>query len=563
MPSSLPPALSRPQARWRRRLLWAVGGVLVLEVLYNTVLVTGLLATVINRATHERPKVEWSQAWSLVPGRVHVRNLKLHQEDPSATSWRLEMDEVRVNLSLLSLLSRTLRADALDVRGLRVQVRAATQKTDEEKPPRPPPEDPWKVFLHGVQVQGVHEVRVEAVRLTGVTEAAGSLEVVPGHRVTVRQARLRLGAGELAYDEATVARIEQGSGAFSLETKRKGPDEGLDLISGMTGGRFQFTATHPALHELSRRTPDESGGISLKGGEGKLEVDLHVKEGRLAKGTQLKGTAEPLLLSMGSLRLKAPWRFLLDVYTREDGMDRLGLKLTLGPVKMNGGKELVVETPEVLLLLGAKAPALNELPADAQLELHAKQLHATWGSAVLKGHVHVEADARKMSLQRGRVALHGSQVQLREVSVRTGSDEERNWEGTLTFPEASLALSPPSAQGHFSGNFSNAAPFVALLTFKGALPGVLSPLLKANDLGLIGEVSLGEKEGLKVSKVLANGQGLELRAMAQSGGEAPRAVVLVKMGPLSVGVETGTGDTHVQVFNASSWYREKTGASTE
>jgi hypothetical protein len=63
------------------------------------------------------------------------------------------------------------------------------------------------------------------------------------------------------------------------------------------------------------------------------------------------------------------------------------------------------------------------------------------------------------------MALHGSQIQLQEVSVRTGADEERNWEGTLTFPEATLDLSPPAAQGRFSGNFSNAAPFVALLTY--------------------------------------------------------------------------------------------------
>jgi hypothetical protein len=174
----------------------------------------------------------------------------------------------------------------------------------------------------------------------------------------------------------------------------------------------------------------------------------------------------------------------------------------------------------------------------------------------------VEADARNMSLQRGKVALPGSQVKLQEVSVRTGSDEERNWEGTLTFPEATLELSPPSAQGRFSGKFSNAAPFVALLTHKGALPGVLSPLLNANDLGLSGEVALGQ-EGLKVSKLLANGQGLELRGTAQSAGDAPHAVLLVKMGLISVGVETGTGDTHVQVLNASSWYREKTGIPTE
>jgi len=561
MPNSRLPASSRSQARWRRPLLWTLGGLLVLEVLYNTVLVTGLLATVITHFTHERPRVEWRRAWSLVPGRVHVRDLKLRQEEQNGSSWQLAMDDVTVNLSLFSLLSRTLKTDSLEVRGLSVQVRSGTQETDGEKPRRPPPADPWKLFLHGVRVQEVHEVALKAVRLTGITAASGRLELVPGHRVSVRDARVQLGDGELSHEEAVVAHIEQGSGEFSLETQRKDADSGLDLMTGLTGGRFQFTATHPALHELSRRTPGFTG-VSLKGGAGKLEVDLHVKEGRLAKGTQLRGSAEPLLLSLGALRLKAPWRFYSDVYTQQDGTDRWGLKLTLGPVRMDASEGLALETPEVLLLLGAQVPRLDELPADAQLELHAKNLQATWGGAALKGHVLVAADARKLSYQGGKVSLHGSQVQLQEVSVRTGSNEERNWEGTLTFPEAMLDLSPASAKGRFSGNFSNAAPFVALLTYKGALPGVLSPLLTANNLNLSGEVSLGE-EGLKVSQLLANGQGLELRGTAESATGTPHAVLLVKMGLISVGVETGAGDTHVQVLNASNWFQQKTGTPTK
>jgi hypothetical protein len=561
MPLSPQPVLSRAEGRWRRPLFWALGGLLALEVLYNAVLVTGLLATVINHFTHAHPRVEWRRAWSLVPGRVHVRDLKLRQEEASGTSWQLALDEVTVNLSLLALLKRTLQSDSVDVRGLSVQVRSALQETDEGKPRRPPPADPWKLLLHGIRVREVHEVVLKPIRLTGITAASGNLELEPGYRVSVRDARVQLGPGELAYDEAPIANIERGSGEFSLETQRQGPDNGLDLITGLTGGRLQFTATHPSLHELSQLTSRRTG-VSLKGGAGKLEVDLHVKDGRLAKGTQLRGSAEPLLLSVGPLRLKAPWRFYSDVYTHANGTERWGLKLTLGPVRMEGGAGPVLETPEVLLLLGSEAPRLDQLPSDARLELHAKHLQATWGGARLKGHVSVEANARKLSFQRGKVALHGSQVQLKEVSVRTGKNEERNWEGTLTFPEATLALSPPSAQGRFSGSFSNAAPFVALLTYQGALPGVLSPLLTANNLGLSGEVSLGEK-GFKVSKLLANGQGLELRGTAESTGDSPHAVLLVKMGLISVGVETGSGTTHVQVLNASSWYQQKTGTPRE
>ena len=86
-----------------------------------------------------------------------------------------------------------------------------------------------------------------------------------------------------------------------------------------------------------------------------------------------------------------------------------------------------------------------------------------------------------------------------------------------------------------------ATGFVALLTFKGALPGVLAPLLKANNLGLSGALSLGER-GLTVKGLHAQGQGLELFGTADSTGGPPHAVLLVKMGILSVGVEPGTAD---------------------
>lgn len=561
MPSPYLPELSRRPARWRRPLLWTVGVLLALEVLYNAVLLTGLLATVINHFTHGHPKVEWSRAWSLVPGRVHVRNLKVGLQSERGISWQLAMDDVRVDLSVSALLKRTLSTDSLHVRGLSVQIRSGSEKPDGDKPQGPPPENPWKVFLHGIQVQDVHALEVKAVKLTGITSASGDLEVVPGHRVSVQNAKVKLGPGELDYADATVAHIDQGSGEFSLETQRKDAEHGLDLITGLTGGRLQFTATHPSFQELSSLT-SQLAGISLKGGAGKLEVELHVKEGRLAKGTVIKGSAEPLQLSLGALRLKAPWQFYSDVYTHEGGKDRLGLKLTLGPARVDGVEGLAMELPELLVLLGADTPRLDELPADAHLEVHAKQLQTTWGGARMTGHVHVTADARKLSLEKGKVALHGSQVQLQEISVRTGSAEERNWEGTLTFPEATLDLSPPSAQGRFSGSFSNAAPFVALLTYKGALPGILKPLLTANNLNLSGEVALGET-GLKLDKLLAHGQGLELRGSAETTAGAPHAVFLVKLGPLSVGVETGAGGTHVQVFNASRWFREKTGAAQE
>ncbi|QRK10503.1 hypothetical protein JQX13_10650 [Archangium violaceum] len=604
--SSLSP-VSRRLARWRRPLLGGLGALLVLELLYNALLVTGLLATVLNLFLG-RLSVDWSRAWSLIPGHVHVRDLTLRQEELNGGHWQLEMEQVEVELSLLSLLTRRLKTESLDVRGLRVLLHTVTPERGAKTSTKASrPDDPWELALYGVRVHEVRELLWNEARLTGITEVTGSLEMTPGRRVLVRDARVRLGPGQLFYQRAAVAHVEQGAGEVTLEVQRQEP-EGLDLITGLTQGRLRFTASLPSLEGLRRLSP-RFAGVVLRGGAGRIEADVHVKEGRLAPGTRIEGEGAPFVLPMvNPLALKAPWRLRADVYEREDGADRFGLKLTLGPVRLEGGAGPALETSEMTVLLGAKSPRLGQpLPdvhlvlraarsnplelrllngwlgpsfqvesgrltleasshanpemegGEAHLELSTEDLQARWGGATLGGRVLVDVDMRKLAFHQDRVTLHGSRVLLRDVSVRTGGrDEAHGWDGTLDFPEATLSLSPLSFKGRFTGSFSNATPFIALLTEQGSLPRVLSSLLTARNLELSGSVSLGA-EGAKVEGLHARGRGLELRGRAESVGGSPHAVMLVKVGPIPLGVEASAAGTHVQVLRPFHWYEQKTG----
>jgi hypothetical protein len=582
---------------------------LVLELLYNALLVTGLLATLLNRSV-ERMRVDWSQAWSLIPGDVHVRDLRLRREDANGGHWELVLEEAEVDFALVSLLKRQLETESLDVRGLSVSVRTVKKEAGEEKPRGSRPSDPWEFLLREVRVYEVRELKWQDARLTGITQASGSLELVPGRRVSARDVRARLGPGQLFLEEEAIAQVEQGTAGFTLEARRQEPEGTLDLITGLSEGQLQLTATFPALGELKQLSP-RLAGTALQGGAGKLEVLLQVKEGRLAQGTQLKGSGTPLVLPLGKLRLKAPWRFHSDIYTHEDGEERLGVKLVMGPVRLEGGEGQPLETPELLLLLSAKPPRLGQPLPDVRLELQAtkanplelrllnawlgpsfevesgratlevssagnpaegrgaahltlgtERLQARWGGAKLSGGVVLNVDALKTTPEHDKVALHGSRLELRTVHVLTPEDQARNWDGTLTFPEATLTLSPLGFQGRFTGSFTNAAPFIALLTHKGTLPQWLSPMLTAKDLELSGEVSLGEK-GAQVSRLHARGEGLELRGKAESTQGSPHALLYVKVGIIPVGVEAGATGTHVQVLNPSGWYEKKTGERLE
>ncbi|ATB33534.1 hypothetical protein [Melittangium boletus] len=613
-PAALPSSVSRPPARWRRPLLWGVLALLVLELVYIALLATGGLARLLNHLIPDT-QMSWSKASSVVPGRVHLENFVLLHEEKSGGHWRLDIDRAEVNVSLNALFRRQFKTESLDVWGLRARIhsvtpeqtgeaRARTQDAEEKKKEKP---GGWKILLHEVRVHGVHELIWNEARLTGIEEVAGALDVESGERIFLHETRLRLGPGELFVQGDAVANVEKGTASATLEARYQG-EEGIDLIAGLTGGRLQLSATVPAISSLQHLLP-RLEGVSPEGGAGRVEVDLHVKDGRLAPGTVLQGSGEPFEMPVGPLRLKAPWRFHADVHTREDGEDRLGLKFTMGPVRMEGGKgrDQALQTPEVVVLMGARSPRLGEALPDVHVALRAARsnplelrmlngwlgpsfqvesgraylevssranpengggeghlslstqgLQAHWGGARITGRVLMDVDAHKLAFNQDKVTLHGSRLLLRGVSVRTGRDNARDWDGTLVFPEATLRMSPPSFRGRFTGSFSNAAPFIALLTQQGAFPHFLSPLLQAEGLEISGVVALGEG-GAKLSTLRARGEGLELRGQAESAGGATRAVLLVKLGIVSVGVEVAPGNTSIRLVLPERWYTQKTG----
>ncbi|WP_257448721.1 AsmA family protein [Archangium lipolyticum] len=514
------PASSRARTRWRRALSWGLGAFLLLHAVVNVLLATGLLARVLNPLL-DRMQVGWSHGWSVVPGTVHVRELTLRRQEPGGGHWGLDIDRAEVNLSLLALFRQRFETESLDVQGLRVRIH----------PGEPHAGDmalkgrPWGLRLHGVTVHDVHALEVDAVRLTGITEVTGGMELEPEQRISIRDVRLKLGRGELTVQAEAVAHVEEGTGGFTLEAHRQGARGQLDLLSGLTDGRLQLSATLPSFGAMRRLMP-RLAEAGLEGGAGRVEVDVRIKDGQLAPGTRLKGSGESITFPAGTLRLRAPWRLEGGVRESGDAPDRFGLRLTLAPVRLEGRKGRLLEMSEARIVLMSKTTRLGQEPPDMRME------------------------------------LDGTRLVLRDVSVRTGKEQELDWNGTLAFPEATLSLASPRIKGRFSGSFSNAAPFIALLTDQGSLPQVLSPLLTARDLKVSGNVALGEK-GAKVTKLRARGEGLELHGQADSAQGSTRAVLLVKVGTVPLGVEVTPEGSHLQVLEPQRWYEQRTGEPVE
>lgn len=602
---------SRHLTRWRRPLLWVLGGCVVMELLVNGLLATGALQARLNRS-FERMSVEWDGGWSIRPDHLHVGNLRIRRQEPNGDVWELQMESAEVNLAVLAIFQRRLEAESVEVQGLSVRLQLGEHPAGTGRKPRAGPEErnPWTFELRDVRVHEVRELVWGNNALTGITGATGELELVPGQRLTVRDTRVRLGKGELRHREKGVAHIEEGTAGFGIDAKRDEDTGGFDVASGLEG-RLQVTATLPSLTTFQRWVP-QLAEAELEGGAGRLEADVRVKEGRLAPESRLEGSGEPITVPVGLLRVRAPWRVHGEVRAQEHGPALAGLRLVLEPVKLEGKKGRVVETSEVTVSLETPAPRLGEPVHDVRATLHAarsdpldlrmlndwlgpaiqvesghatleastrahpgkgqgtahlqlltEDLQARWGGMMLGGHVTLDVDARTLALHRTTMTFEGSRLMLRDVSVQTGGkDQARHWDGTLSFTDATVTLSPAVAEGRFQGSFSNAAPFIALLTDKTGLPRALSPLLDARNLELSGEVTLASG-GAKVEKLRAKGEGLELRGRAEFADASSRAVLLVKVGLIPVGVEVTPEGTHVQVLRPYKWYEQKTGERTD
>lgn len=109
---------------WRRRILSILARALLLAagllasylIAANALIWTRLLQALINEGP-EKVSVEYSSAYSLWPGRVRIRDLRI-RDRATAAEWLVALDEGRASISLLDLLRGRFHPTRIRGRGL-------------------------------------------------------------------------------------------------------------------------------------------------------------------------------------------------------------------------------------------------------------------------------------------------------------------------------------------------------------------------------------------------------------------------------------------------------------
>jgi hypothetical protein len=600
-PDSAARAPSPPRERWPRWLrvlAWGLGAVLLLEALLNLALNTPLVPALIHRVT-PRTKLGWSRAWWPWPGHLHARGFFLEQRG-ARVRWRVEADEVEANLSLAALFRRQVAAEGGRARGVRAWVDPLPP--EERTPPRGPRPHPWQVVLRDLEVRDARELAFGTTRYVGPADGRGSVHVIAGVRLTVDAAQVHLERGFVEVEGQRAARVDAVSADFSLEATRRSPEEGWDVLEGLSG-RLQAKADLLPLDWLEAHVSPHAQ-VGLHGGAGTLEVDLCVQQGQLTPGSFLEVHGEPLRLRLGPAHVRTSWHVSGTVEADAGAAPRGRLKLSFSSVQLEGPHARLLELPEVALTfhaeprLGPPAPAVQqELRVAPSKPVDLRMLNA-WtgetfrvdsGSVTLKatghgdsehdrkamrltldtdlvearsgdnrwlGRVSVELDTRRLALHGKAVGLDGTTLRLSQVSADLDTAKVRGWSGTFSLLQATLTLAPPELEARFSSSFSTADPIVAMLSSHKKLPRFLTPLLAARDLDVSGRVLLGPP-GIQVRELRIKDENLELEGRMDLSRGTTHALVLATMDGITGAVEVTSGDTHVQLGDARHWYEQR------
>ncbi len=432
-----------------RRVLVAVAALVLL--------VLGVVNVWLNAFAEEalrRPnlQLEWSSAWMLFPGRVHVRNLHLANES-RLNHWLLEVDRANVRVDLLGLRSRTFTVRRARAGGASFHLRRRyplgthLEEVRAHVPPiddypldhRGPPRTrrrkaPWKIQLENVDFRSVREVWIDQIRLRPEdgTDAehfgrvSGTARFQARGDMTLEGVQLDLAGLQATFAGETVARDTSVRADVDLaptpmrSLRTRAALAGLESSLEVAGEVPTLDFLHPLI---SRRQLDIRGG-------GTIEASIHLDGPEILEPSHLTVQTESLELAAAGIRGVGDGLLEARVATADapEGGRTLDLRLDLSGLDLESTttEALGGSAAQVALVVSGRNPSLGRPLEDLTLHLElprfeiadlqsfqsllppALRLELLGGSATLTTQLDARGDA-----ERARVELQGDDLRVR------------------------------------------------------------------------------------------------------------------------------------------------------
>jgi hypothetical protein len=325
-----------------------VSALVLYEVGMNVALRTHLFRDALRSVQHD-VNVDYASAYSIVPGRIHVKGLTIRGEDGSV-QWILTIARCGFNVSFPPLFHRHFLARHIDADGLTFRIRIKYRQATPDHiaalpglegfgpplkapgPPSPPPTDAqynlWEVELEGVDVHHLSQLWVDTLRFTGDMHLQGRWVYRPLRWLEVGPTSIQ-GLREISYGRQPLL-LELTTSLFvtvhPLSIRPEVSDLGQSLVHHVSAdarldGRLS-TARVLGLAFASERA-------EFEGPDARATLHLTLDHGKLARGTdariddvQTTGHAFGASLDLGasaelSVDGSPPMSALLSVHARD------------------------------------------------------------------------------------------------------------------------------------------------------------------------------------------------------------------------------------------------------
>jgi hypothetical protein len=306
---------------------FCLGLLLIYWVGMNVFLGTRLLRSVAN-ASPDQLQIEYSSAYTIIPGRAHVKGLSIRGSDDSV-EWILRIDDCDFRIHPLDLLHKKfhvghVRASGVSMRiRLRLKQEEATPEVVSALPPVPgftdppylligPPTPPvtdeeynlWAIQLDDVDAQRVDEIWAETIRFFGDLRVRGSWLFRPARLMAVAPAAVDVHALDVSYGDAKpFLSALHGTMEPTMHAFDPRKAKGRDILEYVSLNTFLSGVADPQdlLNMLIHKPPLRLDKIE----EGPVAIRLVVSHGHLRPGTVVSTSATSSAVSLGDLSLSA------------------------------------------------------------------------------------------------------------------------------------------------------------------------------------------------------------------------------------------------------------------
>jgi hypothetical protein len=352
----------------------------------NTFLLSGALGRLLSQSP-DTVLVEYGSGWSIWPGFVHARNLRIRSKD-GHVEFDLRIDRCSFRVALTDLLRK--RFHVLHVHGtgvsfverFRIDPGMATPERLEaipriegleaiplKGPETPAPDDAHynlvTVALDDVDAESVREVWVDTVRFQGDAHVVGGFFLRPIRWASVGPATAYVRSGRVTMGADVVAGDLQGR----LDTTVDGFDPrvtaGAEVLRH-TSVRVAFDAGFPGLDILQRLAP---AGVGIHGGAGRARMDLRVDHGRIAPQSHVDAEARGVDAQVaGRVSIESTLHLAADTTAAGPGASMQGVvTLSQMAIAAHGFKSVPVRVPRADVTIRSSELDLVEHPlSDAE-----------------------------------------------------------------------------------------------------------------------------------------------------------------------------------------------------